>query len=193
MGAHALRRVCATGHSCPSHPPEKTGHQGGGDTHTDEWARVSGMSTTLQVALYPLRHTTVLAFLVFCKKKTQLTAPRLQRPHRKECSHGEKENTLGKKSALGFPCYAYSIRQDTAGYGRIRQDTAGYGRIRQATAGYGRIRQDTAGYGRIRQDTQDTAGYGRIRQDTADTAEYGRILQDTAGYDRVQNICLFAL
>ena len=84
---------------------------------------------------------------------------------------------------LGFPCYAYSIRQDTAGYGRIRQDTAGYGRIRQ----------DTAGYGRIRQDTQDTAGYGRIRQDTADTAGYGRIRQDTAGYDRVQNICLFAL
>ena len=85
------------------------------------------------------------------------------------------------------------IRQDTAGYGRIRQDTAGYGRIRQDTAGYGRIRQDTAGYGRIRQDTQDTAGYGRIRQDTADTAGYGRIRQDTAGYDRVQNICLFAL
>ena len=85
------------------------------------------------------------------------------------------------------------IRQDTAGYGRIRQDTAGYGRIRQDTAGYSRIRQDTAGYGRIRQDTQDTAGYGRIRQDTADTAGYGRIRQDTAGYDRVQNICLFAL
>ena len=85
------------------------------------------------------------------------------------------------------------IRQETAGYGRIRQDTAGYGRIRQDTAGYGRIRQDTAGYGRIRQDTQDTAGYSRIRQDTADTAGYGRIRQDTAGYDRVQNICLFAL
>ena len=84
---------------------------------------------------------------------------------------------------LRFPCYAYLIQQDTAGYGRIRQDSAGYGRIRQDTAGYGRIRQDTAGYGRIRQDTQDTAGYGRIRQDTA----------DTAGYDRVQNICLAAL
>ena len=97
---------------------------------------------------------------------------------------------------LGFPVTRIRygrIRQDTAGYGRIRQDTAGYGRIRQDTAGYGRIRQDTAGYGRIRQDTQDTAGYVRIRQDTADTAGYGRIRQDTAGYDRVQNICLFAL
>ena len=94
-------------------------------------------------------------------------------------------------ATLGFPCYAYSIRQDTAGYGRIRQDTAGYGRIRQDTAGYGRIRQDTAGYGRIRQDTagygrirrirQDTAGYGRIRQIRQDTAGYGRIRQDTTG------------
>ena len=85
------------------------------------------------------------------------------------------------------------IRQDMAGYGRIRQDTVGYGRIRQETAGYGRVRQDTAGYGTIRQDTQGTAGYSRIRQDTADTAGYSRIRQDTAGYDRVQNICFFAL
>ena len=77
-------------------------------------------------------------------------------------------------SPMGFPCYAYSIRQDTAGYGRIRQDTAGYGRIRQDTAKYGRIRQDTAGYGRIRQDTAGYTGYGRIRQDTAG---YGRIRQ----------------
>ena len=46
---------------------------------------------------------------------------------------------------MGFPCYVYSIRQDTAGYGRIRQDTAGYSRIRKDTAGYGRIRQDTTG------------------------------------------------
>ena len=94
---------------------------------------------------------------------------------------------------MGFPCYAYSIRQDTAGYGRIRQNTAEYGRIRQDAAGYGRIRQDTAGYSRIRQDTAGYAGYGRIRQDTADTAGHGRIRQDTAGYSRVQNICLFAL
>ena len=70
---------------------------------------------------------------------------------------------------MGFPCYAYSIRQDTAGYGRIRQDTAGYGRIRQDTAGYagyGRIQQDTAGYSRYGRIRHDTAGYGRIRQDT---------------------------
>ena len=97
-----------------------------------------------------------------------------------------QQNESLEKNEWGFP--VTRIR-----YGRIRQDTAGYGRIRQDTAGYGAIRQDTAGYGRIRQDTQDTAGYGRIRQDTADTAGYGRIRQDTAGYDRVQNICLFAL
>ena len=110
------------------------------------------------------------------------------------------EELIGVSLLRVFDTAGYGrIRQDTAGYGRIRQDTAGYGRIRQDTAGYGRIRQirqDTAGYagyGRIRQDTQDTAGYGRIRQDTADTAGYGRIRQDTAGYDRVQNICLFAL
>ena len=52
---------------------------------------------------------------------------------------GSIRNMETPLSALGFPCYAYSIRQDTAGYGRIRQDTAGYGRIRQDTAGYGRI------------------------------------------------------
>ena len=40
---------------------------------------------------------------------------------------------------------------------------------------------------------QDTAGYCRIRQDTADAAGYGRIRQELAGYDRVQNICSFAL
>ena len=107
--------------------------------------------------------------------------------------HSTKQKLFGSLHTMGFPCYGYSIRQDTAGYSRIRQDTAGYGRIRQDTAGYGRIRQDTAGYGRIRQDAQHTAGYGRIRQDTADTAGYCRIRQDTAGYDRVQNICLFAL
>ena len=78
-------------------------------------------------------------------------------------------------TTLGFPCYAYSIRQDTAGYGRIRQDKAGYGRIRQDTSGYGRIRQDMAGY----------AGYRRIRQDTAGYGRYGRIRQDTAEYGRI--------
>ena len=30
--------------------------------HTDEWAGVSGIHTTLWIALYPLRHTTVLAW-----------------------------------------------------------------------------------------------------------------------------------
>ena len=112
------------------------------------------------------------------------------------CMPWERDTPGGPLNLWGFPVTRIRygrIRQDTAGYGRIRQETAGYGRIRQDTAGYGRIRQDTAGYGRIRQDTQDTAGYGRIRQDTADTAGYGRIRQDTAGYDRVQNICLFAL
>ena len=86
----------------------------------------------------------------------------------------EEQDELRRR--LGFPCYAYSIRQDTAGYGRIRQDTAGYGRIRQDTAGYGRIRQDTAGY----------AGCGRIRQNTAGYGRYGRIRQDTAGYGRIR-------
>ena len=78
---------------------------------------------------------------------------------------------VGKATYIGFPCYAHSIRQDTAGYGRILQDTAGYGRIRQDTAGYGRKWQDKAGYAGCRGIRQDTAGYGR----------YSRIWQDTAG------------
>ena len=50
----------------------------------------------------------------------------------RELSNAEiQEICEAKLLAIGFPCYAYSIRQDTARYGRIRQDTAGYGRIRQ--------------------------------------------------------------
>ena len=109
--------------------------------------------------------------------------------------HHDNGLTLSKRltPTMGFPCYAYSIRQDTAGYGRIRQDTAGYGRIRQDMAGYGRIRQDTAGYGRIR---QDTAGYGRIRRIRRirqETAGYSRIRQDTAGYGRIRQFPKYLL
>ena len=111
-------------------------------------------------------------------------------------SRGTNQNNIIRASTVGFPCYVYSIQQDTAGYGRIRQDTAGYGRIRQDMAGYGRIEQDTARYGRIRQEgagycrirriRQNTAGYGRIRQIRQDTAVYGMIRQNTTGYGRIR-------